>query len=55
MFYYIEQPCNPSSPIGLVKIDLNHESVEITLVVAVLNVDAYRFWLIQTWPITYSW
>ena len=50
MFYYINQPCTPSFPIGLVKTESDFivRSVETglgrwMLVVAVINVDAYPF------------
>ena len=50
MFYYINQPCMPSFPIGLVKTESDFivRSVETglgrsTLVVAVISVDAYPF------------
>ena len=50
MFYYIDQPCTPSFPIGLVKTksDFIVRSVETgsgrgTLVVAVTSVDACHF------------
>ena len=48
MFYYIDQPCTPSFPIGLVKTESDFivRSVETglgrwTLVLAVISVDAY--------------
>ena len=50
MFYYIDQPCTPSFPIGLAKTESDFiiRSVETrlgrsTLVVAVISVDAYPF------------
>ena len=47
MFYYIDQPCTPSFPIGLVKTESDFivSSVEtgLMLVVAVISVDAYPF------------
>ena len=50
MFHYIDQPCTPSFPIGLVKTEFDFivRSVEtslgrLTLVVAVIIVDAYPF------------
>ena len=50
MFYYINRPCTPSFPIGLGKTesDVIVRSVEtglvrLTLVVAVIIVDAYPF------------
>ena len=50
MFYYIEQPCTPSFPIGLVKIESDFivRSVEtsfgiIMQVAAVIIVDGYPF------------
>ena len=50
MFYYINQPPTPSFPIGLVKAESDFivRSVETglgerTLVVAVINIDAYPF------------
>ena len=59
MFYYIDQLRTPLFPIGLVKIESDFivRSVETglgkwTLVVAVISVDAYLFWLSQTWPVT---
>ena len=49
-FHYIDQPCTPSFPIGLVKTesDSTARSVETDLgkwmlVVAVISVDAYPF------------
>ena len=59
MFYYIDQPCTPSFPNGLVKTESDFivRSVESslgrwTLVVAVISVDAYTFLASQTWPVT---
>ena len=50
MFYYINQPCTPSFPIGLVKTESDFivKSVRIKigkwmLVLAVISVDAYPF------------
>ena len=50
MFYYIDQPCIPSFPVGLVKTESSFivRSFEIglgrwTLVVAVITVDIYPF------------
>ena len=58
--YYINQPHNPSFPIGLVKTksDFIVRLVETglwrwTLVVALISVDAYPFWISMTWPITF--
>ena len=55
MFYYIDQPCTPSFLIVLVKIksDFIVSSVEtglgrLTLVEAVISIDAFSFWLFQT-------
>ena len=52
MFYYINQHCTPSFPIGLVKIESDFivRSVETglgrwTLEVVVISVDAFIFWL----------
>ena len=57
--FYIDQPPTPTFPIGLVKTESSFtvRSVETglgrwTLVVAVGSVDAYPFWLFQTWPVT---
>ena len=59
MLYYIDQSCTSSFRIGLVKTesDLIVRSVVTglgrwMLVVAVISVDAYLFWLSQTWPVT---
>ena len=50
MFYYIDQPCTPSFPAGLVETKSNFivRSVETglgrwTLVIVVIGVDAYPF------------
>ena len=57
--FYIDQPPTPTFPIGLVKTESSFtvRSVETglgrwTLVVAVGSVNAYPFWLFQTWPVT---
>ena len=59
MSYYMDQPCTPFFPFGLVKTgsDLIVKSVETgsgrqMLVAAVLSVDAYPFSAFQTWPVT---
>lgn len=46
MLYYINQPCTPSFPTRLVKLNRNHWSVEsdlewLMLVVAVINADTF--------------
>lgn len=46
MLYYINQPCTPSFPTMLVKLNQNHRSVEsdlewLMLVVAVINADTF--------------
>ena len=50
MFYYIDQPCIPSFPIGLVKTESDFIVRSVgaglgrwTLVVAVISVEAYPF------------
>ena len=50
MFYYIDQPCAPSSPIGLVKTEPDFIVISVetglgwwTIVVSVISVDAYPF------------
>ena len=60
MFYYIDQSCTPSFPIGLVKTESEFivRSVETdlgrwTLATAVINVNAYPIWLSQAWPVTF--
>ena len=61
MFYYINQSCTLSFPIGLVKTESDFivRSVKIglgrwALVVAVIIVDAYPFWVSQTLLVTLS-
>ena len=56
--FYIDQLHTPSFPIRLVKTESGFivRSVETglvrwALVVAVISVDAYLFWLSQTWPV----
>ena len=58
MFSFFSQPRTPSFPLGLViESDVIIRSVEtgfgrLRLVEAVISVDAYLFWLCETWPIT---
>ena len=58
MFYQNDQPRTPHFPIGLVKTESDFivRSVEAglvrwMLVVVVISVDAYPFWLYQTWHV----
>ena len=54
--FYINQIRTPSLPIGLVKTESGFIARSglgrWTLVVAVISVDAYLFWLSNTWPVT---
>ena len=43
MFYYIDQPCTQSFPIGLVKTESDLIVKSAALVVAVISVDVYSF------------
>ena len=59
MFCYIDQARTTYFPIGLVKGESHFivKAVETglwkwALVVAVIIVDAYPFWLSQSWPVT---
>ena len=56
MFYYIDQLRTQSFPIGLVKTKSDFIAETglgiLTLVVAVISVDAYPFLISQTTPVT---